>query len=219
LQQFPFDPYDFFGYLAAGFLIIIGMDLTLGFPHVVGQDLKLVDMTALLLAAYVAGQIVATPAKALLEDLVVGRILERPSVNLLRPRGHGIRQVLFPGFYKPLPEAIRSRITEKAEAENIKGRGETLFLHIRYHPQILGNEKLIAKLGSFIDKYGFARNLAFASLIVGIALVIKSRLTHSPELSRYGYTALIAGALLFYRYLKFFRQYSYEMLNTYGGLK
>lgn len=219
MQQFPFDPYDFFGYLAAGFLVIIGMDLTLGFPRAIGQDLKFVDMTALLLAVYVAGQLVATPAKALLEDLVVARILERPSVNLLRPRRNGVRRVLFPGFYKPLPEAIRSRITEKAESENIKGRGETLFLHVRYHPQILGNEKLMAKLGSFIDKYGFARNLAFTSLVVGIALVIKSRFTQNPELIRYGYTALTAAVLLFYRYLKFFRQYSYEMFNMYGGLK
>lgn len=219
LQQFPFDPYDFFGYLAAGLLLILGMDLVLGFPHIIGQDLKVLDMTALLLAVYVAGQLVATPAKALLEDLIVDKVLERPNVNLFHSRRRGLRHVFFPGFYKPLPDAIRRRIIAKAEDENVKGLGEVLFLHVRYHPQILSNEKLIAKLGSFIDKYGFARNLAFTSFIVGLALLGKHRITHDPELIRYGFTALTAAILLFYRYLKFFRQYSYEMFNTYGGLK
>jgi hypothetical protein len=219
LQQFPFDPYDFFGYLAAGFLVILGMDLVLGFPHVIGQDLKVLDLTALLLAVYVAGQLVATPAKALLEDLIVDRVLERPNVNLFRSRRRGLRRILFPGFYKPFPESIRSRILAKAEGENVKGLGEGLFLHVRYHPQILSNEKLIAKLGSFIDKYGFARNLAFTSFIVGLALLVKFKITRNPELIRYGLTAVTAAVLLFYRYLKFFRQYSYEMFNTYAGLR
>ena len=219
MQQVPFDPYDVFGYLAAGLLLILGMDLVLGFPHVVGQDLKILDMTALLLAVYVAGQLVATPAKALLEDVVVDRLLGRPNVNLVRSQRRGLRHIFFPGFYKPLPEVIRSRIIAKAESEHVKGVGEGLFLHVRYHPQILSNEKLIAKLGSFIDKYGFARNLAFTSFIVGLALLVKFRITRNPELLRYGLTALTASVLLFYRYLKFFRQYAYELFNTYAGLR
>ena len=36
------------------------------------------------------------------------------------------------------------------------------------------------------------------------------------ELIKYGIVALVAGVLLVYRYLKFFRQYSYEMFNTYA---
>jgi hypothetical protein len=218
MQQIPFDPYDFFGYLAAGLVVVLGMDLVLGFPHIIGQDLKVLDTIVLLLAVYVAGQLVATPAKAFLEDLIVDKILQRPNVNLFRARRRGVRSILFSGFYKPLSEAIRSRVLAKAEGEGVTDRGETLFLHVRYHARILSNEKLMAKLGSFIDKYGFARNLAFTSCIVGVALLVKFRITRSPELVQYGYTALTVAVLLFYRYLKFLRQYSYELFNTYAGL-
>jgi len=77
----------------------------------------------------------------------------------------------------------------------------------------------MTRLDSFINKYGFARNLAFTSLLVGAALLVKSSMRSNPDLVRYGWTALVVGVLLFYRYLKFFRQYSYELFNTYSGMQ
>jgi hypothetical protein len=46
----------------------VALDLILGFPDVLGRDFKVVDTAILLLGIYVAGQIMATPAKAILED-------------------------------------------------------------------------------------------------------------------------------------------------------
>ncbi len=43
MNRIPFVTYDFFGYLASGLLVVIGMELTLGFPRVLGQDLKAID--------------------------------------------------------------------------------------------------------------------------------------------------------------------------------
>jgi hypothetical protein len=37
MNRVPFATYDFFGYLASGLLVIIGMELTLGFPRVLAQ--------------------------------------------------------------------------------------------------------------------------------------------------------------------------------------
>jgi hypothetical protein len=219
MNNIPFDPYDFFGYLASGLLLVVGMNLTLGFPRVLGQDLKVVDSALLLLAVYVVGQLIATPAKALLEDGLVDRILGRPSINLLREKKPFVRSALFPGYYKPLPEQIRKKILARAATEHISTPGEALFLHVRYAPEVLNNEKLMAKLGSFINKYGFTRNLAFTSLTVGIALLVRTHSTPDPNVRKYALTAFAAAVLLFYRYLKFFRQYSYEMFNTYGGTK
>ena len=219
MNRIPFDPYDFFGYIASGLLVVVGMELTLGFPHVLGRDLKVADGAMLLLAVYVGGQMMATPAKALLEDGLVDKILGRPSINLFRKKKPRMRGFLFPGFYKPFPEYIRKKILSKAESEGIEGTGEALFLHVRYSPQTLKNEKLMAKLDSFINKYGFARNLAFTSLSLGVALLVRTKVLPSPDLMKYAIVALVAGALLFYRYLKFFRQYSYEIFNTYGGDK
>ncbi len=113
------------------------------------------------------------------------------------------------------------KILSRAKDEGVKGTGEDLFLHVRYNQAILQDQKLMEKLSSFLNKYGFNRNLSFSALLVGIGCLGKVFLFpgSNPELIRYGITALVAAFLLFYRYLKFFRQYSYEMFNFYGGLK
>jgi len=36
---------------------------------------------------------------------------------------------------------------------------------------------------------------------------------------KYDATDAVGGVLLLYRYLKFFRQYSYELFNTFAGRK
>ena len=221
MNKIPFDPYDFFGYLASGLLIIVGMDLVLGFPHVLGQDFKIIESALLIIAIYVVGQIIATPAKALLEGLLVGKVLGRPSINLFREKKPCIRGFIFPGFYQILPKQARKKILAKARRNGITERGEELFLHARYSRAVLRDQELMEKLTSFLNKYGFNRNLCFSALIVGIAILIKVWLfpENSAELTKYAIIAIAAAILLFYRYLKFFRQYSYELFNTYAGIK
>src|SRR5207245_11439989 len=119
----PFDPYDFFGYLSSGLLVVLGMDLLFGFPHVLGQHLKPFDIAALLLAVYVAGQLAAGPAKTILEDFFIGRVLGRPNVNLFAAK-RSLWSFLFPGFYKPLPELIGQRALKRAAAAAIGVTGE-----------------------------------------------------------------------------------------------
>jgi hypothetical protein len=217
MDKIPFDPYDFFGYLASGLLVLVGMQLVLGFPRVFGRELHFLESALLVLAVYVAGQIVATPAKAILEDLVVDKILRPPSINLLETKKPRLRGLLFPGFYKPLPEATRRKVLEKAVSEGVNLIGEEFFSHVRYGPQIIENTNLLADLNTFLSRYGFSRNLAFTSAIVGVALLSKGLLLGNDELEKYGAAAVIAGVLLFYRYLKFIRQYSYELFSVYGG--
>jgi hypothetical protein len=216
MDKIPFNPYDFFGYLASGLLVVVGMQFILGFPRVLEHDFKVIDGAIFFLGVYVAGQMIATPAKAILEDGIVDKLLKRPHTNLLRDTKPFLRGLLFPGFYKPLPGHTRNRILDKATAEGAGEVGEAMFLHIRYSSQIRDNDKVIARLNGFLNQYGFNRNLAFTSLAVGIALLVKGRLASAPELIRYGLTAVAAGIMLFYRYLKFFRQYSYELFNTYA---
>ena len=219
MNRIPFDPYDFFGYLASGLLVVVGMDLVLGFPEIIDQELTAVETAVLILAVYIAGQLTATPAKALLEDFVVDKLLQRPNVSLFRSKTPWIRWFLFPGFHKPLPDSVQQKVLSRAESEGVKETGEPLFLHVRYDARITGNEELMTKLDSFLNKYGFARNMAFVSLLVGLALLIKYQVDPRPVLLQYGLSALVVALLLFYRYLKFFRQYSFEMFNVYAGLK
>lgn len=221
MDKIPFDVYDFFGYLASGAVIIVGIELIFGFPYVLGQELKLLDSLLLLLAVYVSGQLVATPAKALFEDIFVGKILGRPSINLFQEKKPRIWGLLFPGFYKPFPEQTRQRILAKAEGDGVKGTGEDLFLYVRYGPVVLQDQRLMERLNSFLNKYGFSRNLSFSALLIGVALLVRISFwpTIDANLTKYAITALLVGILLFYRYLKFFRQYSYELFNVYARAK
>lgn len=218
MDRLPFSPYDFFGYLASGLLLVVGMDLIFGFPPVLGRNFTVVESAILLLVVYVAGQMIATPAKAFLEDLLVARILRRPNINLLERKKPWLRGLIFPGYYQPLSEQAQKRVLTRAESEGIEGIGEDLFLHVRYNPQVLENVKLMDRMNGFLNQYGLHRNLSFTALLLGAALLLKFKLTSevNPELAKYAAASLGAGVLLFYRYLKFFRQYSYELFNTYG---
>jgi hypothetical protein len=218
MERLPLNPYDFFGYLASGLLLIIGMDLVFGFPHVLGKELKIIESAVLVLVIYVAGQIIATPAKAVLEVFLVAKLLRRPNVVLFDEKKPKVRGLLFPGYYVVLPKQTRRKILAKAKSEGAEGTGEDLFLHVRYSPSVLNDEKLITRLNNFLNQYGFHRNLSFTALMVGTAFLIKIKVSSlsDADLMNYAIAALVAGALLFYRYLKFFRQYSYELFNTYA---
>ncbi len=156
----------------------VGLDIVLGGPDLLNRDLKPVQIALLLIAIYVFGQLIATPAKALLEDFFIDKILARPSVNLFRDRAPCLGRVLFPGYFKPLPAAIQKRIQERARSEGVRSTGEELFLHVRYSPEIRQDEKLIAKLDSFRDKYGFSRNMAFTVILFGLGLTTQTLLVH-----------------------------------------
>src|SRR5437899_1980137 len=155
MNRIPFNPYDFFGYLASGLTLIVGMNLTLGFPQILGKDFKIVEGALLILVVYVAGQLVASPSKALLEDGLIEKVLRRPSVNLFSECRPLVRGFLFPGFYKPLPRQRQEKILTRARSEGVEGLGEDLFLHVRFHPDIRADETLMVRLNSFLNIYGF----------------------------------------------------------------
>jgi hypothetical protein len=215
MSKIPFAPYDFFGYIASGFALLAGSQLAFGFPPVFGRQQTITESLFLLLMVYVVGHVLATPAKAAWEDFVVDRILKRPSVNLFREKRPIVRGLIFPGYYKPLPSGIRAKVQERLRAEGVHSAGEDLFLHVRYSSDIRGDEKLLSRLDSFRNQYGFNRNLSFTALLVGGMLRIRAHVANNAELRAYGIAAVILAILLFYRYLKFFRQYSYEMFNSY----
>jgi hypothetical protein len=219
MKEFSFDPYDFFGYLAAGFVILFGLELTVGVPRLIGQDLKTLDLTLVTIAAYVAGQLAATPAKAILESVIVNRLLESPAVNLIRSSTkQPYLRFLFPDYFSPLPPNVQERILERTKTEGLAVQsGEALFLHIRFRDYIRNDTALMARLNSFLNKYGFNRNLSFVSLGFSAAILIITPFDLQTDTTRYAILAAIIALLLFYRYLKFFRQYTYELFNSYAG--
>ena len=219
MKELPFDPYDFFGYIASGLVLVVVAQLTLGFPKVFGADLKPFDMAVTVLAVYIAGQIVAGPAKAFFEDILVQRLLGSPTRNLLHPTRHRLLKFIFPGFYKPLPSGTRAKLEAKiAPMTTSEGDSEDVFLAIRYAPEVLASDSLIAKINTFRDQYGFARNVSFSLLFAAVCFALFGHFKASESLIHFSIAALTAGTLLFYRYLKFYRQYSYELFNAYARM-
>jgi len=218
VDKVPFSAYDFFGYVIPGTVVLFGSYLLFGSPDVMGRNLTVAEGALLLLAVFLLGHLIATPAQWVLETILVGRFLGAPHVRLLSGGAQPAKlRFLFPKYYTPLPEAVRARLSARAEAEGA-GSGEALFLHIRYANATLANSMLMQRLDYFVSAYGFARNTGFACLALGFALAVKAGLghpvpTHSPLL------ALGCGMLLVLRYLKTFRQYTYELFNTVRGLR
>lgn len=90
MGRFPFSVYDFFGYLACGFLLLVGADyaLDLGIPF--GNGWSLPEGSLFVLIAYVAGQVAAGLAAWLLERQFVHRCLGSPNGYLIQESGDRI---------------------------------------------------------------------------------------------------------------------------------
>ena len=165
--------------------------------------------------AYVAGQLVAHFSAFLLEQLVVARTLGRPTEILLgRPPRWKILRLIFPNYFRPLPENTQNRVKKQAEIQSGPISGEGLFLQA--YAIVTSSPVVQARLDEFRNQYGFARNMSFAFLTSGMAILLAHQLgSHSVRL-RWALISFLVGIGLFYRYLKFFRQYSYELFVRYA---
>ena len=59
MNRIPFSVYDFFGYLASGFLLIVAVDYVIGEQWVLREDLSVVLGLFWIVVAYIIGQIIA----------------------------------------------------------------------------------------------------------------------------------------------------------------
>lgn len=204
MLKIPFSVYDFFGYLASGFLVCVGADYIVGKHWLLRDDVPLAEAAFWVVAAYIAGHIIATPASWLYERILVGKVLGRPNANLMA-RNSSWWRCVFPGYFTPLPEQLQERIREKAG--NL--HGETLFHHVRTKAK--ADKPTWDRTEVFLHLYGFCRNVSFSLLVIGVALLATSH-------GKVAVIAFVAALGMLYRYLKFHRQYSYELLTAYPDL-
>jgi hypothetical protein len=223
VKEFPFDTYDFFGYIASGLMVLIGLDVLFDISDVLSTDMETVQFLGIVLASYVVGQMLATPAKGLLEDLIVRFVLGRPSIRLMgKPTWKDLRRFLVPGYFEPLRPSVQDKVRARAKKEGLAkegANGEDLFIHIRFHPEVRTDEILMARTDAFLNKYGFNRNVCFASLCLLIAVYLKYQEggTDQAQYLQYAQLLCVSTVLLFYRYLKFLRLYSFELFSSYAA--
>jgi hypothetical protein len=215
LNQIPFSVYDFFAYLSSGSVVLATLDYVWKTGLLDQPKVSPLLGVLLVILAYVCGHVVAHCSSFILEQVFVSRILQRPASLLLgaRPRLAVLRFV-FPNYHRPLPESTQARVRAQAFSRGVSAEGEGLFLHV--YPVVTSNDKLQARLDDFRNQYGFARNMSWAFLTSG--LILGAAHLHDPFSVKLRVIALAfgMGVALLYRYLKFFRQYSYELFLRYA---
>jgi len=163
--------------------------------------------------AYIIGHILSNLSAWLLEKFVVERLLKTPNVNLFTKSSKKYLLFLFPGYFSPLPEANKKQIIKKARNEGFKKPGEALFFHA--FSKVKDDTNVRERLNTFLNLYGFCRNISFAFLLISLFILIEMAIGNTHANIYLIILSLVGAVGMFYRYLKFYRHYALEVYLSY----
>lgn len=215
----PFSAYDFFAHLSAGFFIFCAIEYSFDGSWFLGRDHTPIRLAFFIGVSYVAGHLIAHLSSYVLEHKIVRERMGAPEDLLFGNYGDQYPLVfrrLFPGHYSRFPETTQRRVLERAGRAGIPEPGRGLFLHC--HPIALREEASSLRLRTFIAQYGFCRNTCLTSALSVLTLcsgLVVGR-CNGAKLAWMAF-AIIVAVGMFYRYLKFFKQYTEEVFRTYAG--
>lgn len=208
MPSIPFSVYDFFGYIASGLLLCFAADYVLPGDWIIEDTLPPSVIAFWTVAAYIVGQANAQLSGFLLEQQFTWRVLGKTIDNLMGGQQHDWRATLFPTYFRPLPEDVKERIRDRAlGVGNLIG--DSLFHHVRTIAK--RDKETWANLNCFIERYGFCRNMSLALLISAILVSCRGEWLLFI-------VAMFGAILMFYRFLKFYRQYTFEALTAYPDI-
>lgn len=216
MTSIPFTVYDIFAYLSAGSLLLFTIDYAYGSKILLSESLSLTIGILFLFAAYICGHVVAGLSEPILQGIVTRKWIGIPSEILMGVKTASITRRIFPFYCRPLPESTQTRVRAQASARGFSGSGETLFLHT--FSIVCQSDTERKRLDEFRNLYGFSRNVAFSLFMGSIILTSAIRFTLEQIPTTWPIMMLIAGIAMFARFLKFYRQYTYQLLITYAEL-
>lgn len=222
MNKIPFSVYDFFGYLASGFLLLGSVDYAFGWNWLISEDLPVGIGLLGLIGAYVLGHLVAHISSVMLELNFLRKVLGSPEEHLFVEPPESLWRYLFPGNFQPLPKETKERILERAKNAGIHEPGRALFFHC--HPIAKRDNATLERLNTFLNLYGFSRNITMALVLAAVVLVIGGIRDAGVSDIADVRTAKFLGAAMcmlaaygmFLRYLKFFRHYTVEVFISYA---
>ena len=210
----PFSVYDFFAYLASGFVVLLIGGYAFDVDALPEKDASSVLLLAWVVAAYVTGHVVAHLSGSVLENSLVRERLG--SSATFYASALGWRRRLFRGYLEPLPTRVIERVLTRADMSPDAG----LFFHCwaaaKRDPVAFG------RMNTFLNLYGFARNIAMACVLGVVALSIGALRPFlaggAPDTTKQWLIVpvVMIGIVMFYRYLKFLRLYAVELYITYA---
>lgn len=220
-SKIPFTVYDFFGYLASGFLIILGFPCLPPWLLIKLDNMKLPSWIFLIIVAYVLGHVLSSLSKWLYELIIVRTFLKLPCINLLKPEESKVSKkaskklfkVIFPEYSSAFPERVRKEILKDGCADANKPRDEEIkALFDEAYASVKTNKDALSRLDTFLILYGFCRTVSLTLLILGSAFLFRHNLM-------VGIVGICLAIIMFLRYLKFIRQHSYELFLSYIKLR
>lgn len=222
MEKIPFSTYDFFGYLASGFLTLAAADYALAWGWLTMKEIPIGIGFLFLVTAYILGHLMAHLSSVILETYFLRKVLKSPEIHLFSEPSKSFWRYLFPGNFKPFSVETKERVLSCAEEEGVSDIGRALFFHC--HPIVKKEQAVLERLNSFLNLYGFSRNISMSFFIAFVILIaggIQNVLfSENPDLeTRYflwSGICLIASYGMYIRYLKFFRHYTVEVFISYA---
>lgn len=214
MKDLPFSVYDFFAYLASGFVVLLIGGYAFNINALPQKDASSVLLLAWVVAAYVTGHVVAHLSGSVIENGLVRRRVVASATFFASVLGW--RRVVFGAYLEPLPARVIERVLSRANMSP----DTSLFFHCwaiaKRDPVAFG------RMNTFLNLYGFARNIAMACALGVVMLAAGALLPffdgQSPDTTKQWLILPVAaiGLVMFYRYLKFFRLYAVELYVTYA---
>jgi hypothetical protein len=214
IGQIPFSVYDYFGILAPGFVIIAAVDKSFQEGWILRPDLTWPSALLWVGAAFILGHVLANISGWLLEATLLVKALGRSEAILLGQRTSRLRRI-FPGYFQALPPKTQGGVASRVGFPIQPDTCRAAFLAAQ--PTVRKSDGVRAKLDLFVAQYGFARNTSLACILAAIVLIGSGIVFGRVDSSLWGIAALGACVGLFYRYLKFYRQYTYEVFINYAA--
>lgn len=216
MEKLPFTSFDFWGYLASGFLLLCAIDSAAGYGLLARNSWTIVEGILAVSVAYVAGHVIAGFSSLILERGLVGKALGWPSAVLFGSNTSFNKAKKTLGFYySKLPPETQKAVLDKAAANGVSGPGEALFWLA--FAKARTSDRTMARLTDFLNQYSFCRNVALVSLVDSAVLYWAHwQPGGTQQQLLFARIALFVGIALVVRYLKFLRHYSLELFTTYA---
>jgi hypothetical protein len=219
LDKFPFTSYDFWAYLASGFLLLGAIDYVCATNLLVQKEWSWLQIGVAVSCTYITGQLIASLSSTVFEAALVGKALGWPRDILFgQTKMHRAIRWCLAGYYEPLSIETQKAALEKGKAVGVDGPGEKLF--VPAYVAAKSNAKVMERLSSFLNLYGFSRNVALVAYIDAALFGWSYNWRDGPPLhGNLGWVSLAVGIGMTLRYLKFFRLFSVEVFTSYAFAK
>lgn len=219
-----FSDYDLLAHVPQGFLAFAATDYVFKTQIILDRtDWNAGYFILVLVGSYVVGHLLAGPSQFLLEKGLARTVLGTSSSNLLaHTPSKSLWRFVFPEYFCQAGYPTRTAVLAKTGiADPSPERSENAFW-VAYRG-VREDEYTRSRLKTFLNLYGFCRNITFLALISAVAVLISSARSMTTE-QFWTFANIVPIATLFavaflmcQRYLKFYRLYALEIFVSFGS--